>query len=60
MECSDKNNLLFLRQMLVRNVFAHKKGSPARGVAWEEIVEQLNAIHSPKFQLKDKKSVRER
>ena len=46
--------------MLVRNVFGVKKGSPARGAAWEAIVSQLKEIHSPKFQLKDKKAVRER
>ena len=36
------------------------KGSPARGLAWEVMVDSLNEIHSPKFQLKDKKVVRER
>ena len=46
--------------MLARNVFGTKKGSPARGLAWEAIVDSLNEIHSPKFQLKDKKAVRER
>jgi len=40
-------------------VFVVKKGSPARGLAWEVIVESLNKIDSPKFQLKDKREVRE-
>jgi len=42
--------------MLAINIFGAKKGSPARGLAWEAIVDSLNEIHSPKFQLKDKKS----
>ena len=46
--------MLFLREMLARNVFGTKKGSPARGLAWEAIVDSLNEIHSPKFQVKDK------
>ena len=41
-------------------MFGAKKGSPARGLAWEAIVDHLNEIHSPKFQLKVKKAVRER
>ena len=40
--------------------YCGSKGSPARGLAWEAMVESLNEIHSPKFQLKDKKIVRER
>ena len=59
-EWSYEHDVLFLREMLVRNVFGVKKGSPARGAAWEAIVSQLKEIHSPKFQLKDKKAVRER
>ena len=43
-----------------KNYFGAKKGSPARGLAWEAMVDSLNEIHSPKFQLKDKKVVRER
>ena len=46
--------------MLARNVFGTKKESPARGLAWEAIVDSLNEIHSPKFKLKDTKAVRER
>ena len=41
--------MLFLREMLARIIFGAKKGSPARGLAWEAIV-----------QLKVKKVVRER
>ena len=60
MEWSEEHDVLFLREMLARNIFGTKKGSPARGLAWEAIVDSLNEIHSPKFQLKDKKAVRER
>ena len=60
MEWSEEHDVLFLREMLARNVFATKKGSPARALAWEALVDSLNEIHSPKFQLKDKKAVRER
>ena len=54
MEWSEEHDVLFLREMLARNVFGTKKGSPARGLAWEAIVDSLNGIHSPKFQVKDK------
>ena len=60
MEWSEEYDVLFLREILARNVFATKKGSPARGLAWEAVVDSLNEIHSPEFQLKDKKAVRER
>ena len=60
MEWSEEHDVLFLREMLARNMFGAKKGSPARGLAWEAIVDHLNEIHSPKFQLKVKKAVRER
>ena len=54
MEWSEEHDVLFLREMLARNVFGTKKGSPACGLAWEAIVDSLNEIHSPKFQVKDK------
>ena len=60
MEWSEEHDVLFLREMLARNVFATKKGSPARGLNWESVVDSLNEIHSPEFQLKDKKAVRKR
>ena len=59
MEWSEEHAVLFLREMPARNVFGAKKGSPAHGLAWEAIVDHLNEIHSPKFQLKVKKAVRE-
>ena len=61
MEWSEEHDGLFLRELiLARNIFGAKKGNPARGLAWEAIVDSLNEIHSPKFQLKDKKALRER
>ncbi|XP_068701218.1 uncharacterized protein [Montipora foliosa] len=60
MEWREEHDVLFLREMLARNIVGTKKGSHARGLAWEAIVDSLNEIHSPKFQLKDKKAVRER
>ena len=60
MEWNEEHDVLFLREMLARNIFGAKKRSPAREPAWEAIVDTLNEIYSPKFQLKDKKAVRER
>ena len=39
MEWSEEHDVLFLKEMLARNVFGAKKGSPARGLAWEAIVQ---------------------
>ena len=54
-----ENDVLLLREMLA-NIFGAKKGSLARELAWEATIDSLNEIHSTKFQLKDKKAVRER
>ena len=40
-----------------RNIFGAEKGSPAGELAWAAIVDSLNEIHAPKFQLKDKRAV---
>lgn len=55
-EWSEEHDVLFLS----KKCFWNKEISPARGLAWEAILESLNEIHSPKFQLKDKKALRER
>lgn len=60
MEWTEEHDVLLLREILGSNVFVVKKGSPARGLAWEAIVESLNKIDSPKFQLKDRRAVGER
>ena len=60
MEWNKEHDVLFLREMLARNISGAKERSPARELAREAIVDSLNEIYSPKFQLKDKKAVRER
>ena len=47
MQWSEEHDVLFLREMLARNVFGANKVSPARGLAREAIVDHLNEIHSP-------------
>ena len=50
-----------MSEMLAKTILEQRmKGSPARGLAWEAMVDSLNEIHSPKFQLKDEKVVLER
>ena len=54
MEWSEEHDALFLREMLVRNIFGTKKRSPTRELAWEATVDSLNEIQSPtEFQMKD-------
>ena len=50
-----------MSEMLAKTILEQRmKGSPARGLAWEVMVDSLNEIHSQKCQLKGKKPVRER
>ena len=56
----EEKDVFMLREMFGSNVFAHNKGSPARGLAWEAIVSTLNGSESQELQLKDKRAVRER
>ena len=49
MEWTEEKDVFMLREMLGSNVFAHKKGSPARGLAWEAIVSTLNGLESQEF-----------
>ena len=60
MDWNEEHAVLFMREMLARNIFGANKRSPAPELAWETIVNSLNEIYSPKFQLKDKKAVRGR
>ena len=46
--------------MISREIFSFKKGSPDRGKTWESIQEFLNEIENPKFQIKEKRGVRDR
>ena len=52
--------MCFFLQKCLQERFGAKERSPARELAWEAIVDSLNEIYSPIFQLKDKKAVRER
>ena len=60
MEWSDEHDLVMMKEMVSREIFSFKKGSPNRGKTWESIQEFLNQIENPKFQIKDKRGVRDR
>lgn len=60
MEWTEQHDVLFLREMVVSDIFDYKKGSPDRGRIWEAIQERLNNVEQPKFVLKDKRAVRDR
>ena len=49
MELMEEKDVFMLREMLSSSVFAHKKGSPAHGPAWEAIVSTLNGLESQEF-----------
>ena len=51
MEWTGEKDVFMLREMFGSNVFALKKGSPARGLAWESVVSMLNGMESQEFQL---------
>ena len=54
MEWSDEHDLIMLKEMVSREIFSFKKGSPDRGKTWESIQEFLNQIENPNFQIEDK------
>ena len=60
MEWTDDHDILLMKEMMISDLFLHKKGSPSRGLIWESIVEKLNTSDSVVFELKDKRSVRDR
>lgn len=60
MEWTEQHDVLFLREMVVSDIFDYKKGSPDRGRIWEASQERLNNVEQPKFVLKDKRAVRDR
>ena len=60
MEWSEKHDIILLREMLSREIFSFKKGSPDRGKTWESIQEFLNQMENPKFHIKEKRGVRDR
>ena len=60
MEWTDEHDVLFLREMIASDLFTHMKGSPDRGKVCEGIVDRLNSVQYPNFNLKDKRVVRDR
>ena len=43
--------MLFLREVLVSDLFNYRKGSVERGQVWDNIADRLNALEFPKFQV---------
>jgi len=60
MEWSEEHDIILLREMISREIFSFKKGSPDRGKTWESIQEFLNQMENPKFHIKEKRGVRDR
>lgn len=60
MEWTEEHDVLLLREIMVSDVFSFKKGSVSRGERWEAILETLNQMKTPTFNLKDKRAVRDR
>ena len=60
MEWTRDHDILLLREMLVSDIFHHKKGSPDRGRIWDEIAERLNATKDLVFRVKEKRGVQDR
>ena len=60
MEWSEEHDIILLREMISREIFSFKKGSPDRGKTWESIQEFLNQMGNPKFHVKEKRGVRDR
>ena len=60
MEWSEEHHIILLREMISREIFSFKKGSPKRGKTWESIQEFLNQMENPKFHIKEKRGVRDR
>ena len=60
MEWSEEHDIILLREMISREIFSFKKGSPDRGKTWESIQEFLNQMENPKFHIKEKRGVQDR
>ena len=41
--------MLFLREILLSDLFHYRKGSDERGQVWDNIANRLNALEVPKF-----------
>lgn len=53
------HDILFCRELLVTEPYAHKVRSVERAKAWEQIASSLNSIQAPKFRVRTR-SVRDR
>lgn len=60
MEWTENHDVLLLREIMISDLFTLKKGSVQRGERWEEITAKLNQVSDPRFNLKDKRAVRDR
>ena len=58
MEWTDYHDVLLGREILVVQPFQAKKGSPRRGLLWQEIADNLNKLDKPSFKV-TKRAVRE-
>ena len=59
MEWTDEHNILLLCEMIARELFQFKKGSPDHGKIWKSIQERLNKLDNPKCMIKEKRRVRD-
>ena len=48
---SEEHDILFLRKVLVSDLFLCRKSSIERGKVWDEIADKLNVFDYPKFQV---------
>ena len=48
---SEDHDILFLREVLVSDLFLYRKSSIERGKAWDDIADKLNVVDHPKFQV---------
>ena len=49
--CLEEHGILFLREVLVSDLFLYRKCNIERGKVWDEIADELNALDYPKFQV---------
>lgn len=59
MEWTDQHDTLFLREVLVSDLYQTRKGSPERGKLWDGIAARLNNLSEQKFYV-NKRSLRDR
>lgn len=59
MEWTNQHDTLFLREVRASDLYETRKGSPERGMLWDEIAARLNSLSHPKF-IVNKRSLRDR